>query len=239
MLCIPDLSPETVSVASNLCLLFTTTISFPLLRSGPRQSSPTSPYSPGHTQPDQAVYKSQGLRCCFSLLRYRPLLTVSLASSFYPHSWQHELHTLSLAWQVCHQDATDTHLHPACHNPLSLPSLLLLSRVPEHFQGDSPVFLSQNRFSYSVMIPHPVQKEASLFFPMHVSTKPGGPPERTRCFHGVPPSALSASSKAKKTTTAFKPHLNYSSAISLHATITYAKQQPPLRSIPTVSHKSS
>lgn len=46
LLCIPDLSPETVSVASNLCPLFTTAISFPLLRSSPRQSYPTSPYSP-------------------------------------------------------------------------------------------------------------------------------------------------------------------------------------------------
>lgn len=46
LLCIPDLAPQgTVSVASNLCLLFTIAISFPSLRSGPRQSSLTSPFS--------------------------------------------------------------------------------------------------------------------------------------------------------------------------------------------------
>lgn len=48
--------PETVSVVSNLCLLFTTAISSPLLRSSPCQSASTSPSSP--PLPGQAVYKS-------------------------------------------------------------------------------------------------------------------------------------------------------------------------------------
>lgn len=137
--------------------------------------------------------------------------------------------------------------------PLTLPapcwqwSLLCLVDLHRFWAlpGSQPVPLSQNHFNFSLMFPHPCSAGGSAASLPHVhnSSKEGSPPESLGCSYSVlhllhqhtmrpEEEKKKKNGKKKATTTAFKLHLNCSSAISLHATITYAKQPPAFTAPP-------
>lgn len=142
--------PEPVSVVSNLCLLFTTAISSPLLRSSPCQSASTSPSS---------------------LLSLAKLCTNLCGFFIFPSQIQAfaQAHISSLVLSPS-LTASASHSVPGLAGVSSklltaICTLLCLLglRASEHSQGHSPAPLSQNHFSaQSCSHIHAAQQEAPL-----------------------------------------------------------------------------
>lgn len=161
----------------------------------------------------------------FSLLKSRPLLKLTLAASSYPHPWQHQLHTLSLAWQACHR---------SCWQPSAPCFAWLVSAASEHSQGHSPAPLSQNHFSAQCCSHiHAAQQEAPL-------QPRGQPTNKPRVYSWCSPICFASMQWGQKTN-------NHSHWAALELFLCYqslchqniCKATPSLCSSPTISHKSS